>query len=173
MWALISHGLSYETKKSWGWTVDSGQTGEKVPKQYMEWETMPRFRQPCVSTGEMKGGPAGLGCLGQHLWPAGHLSALSSYEDALVEAMYEELDDLVTRQEGLLGRPGGCLCLPSSDFWLLPPTGCTRLLSIRRLHSCPRLTEVAPSKWQDGLSQPSEPPASIYTAGSRPVPSQL
>ena len=42
-------------------------TGEKVPKQYMEWETMPRFRQPCVSTGEMKGGPVGSGCLGQHL----------------------------------------------------------------------------------------------------------
>ena len=67
------------------------------------------------------------------------------------------LDDLVTWKEGLLGSPGGCLCLPSSDFWLSPPTGCTCLLNISRLHSCPRLTEVAPSKWQDGLSQPCEP----------------
>ncbi|XP_043296225.1 antigen WC1.1-like [Cervus canadensis] len=32
--------------------------------------------------------------------------ALSSYEDALAEAVYEELDDFVTRKEGLLGSPG-------------------------------------------------------------------
>ncbi|MXQ98556.1 hypothetical protein E5288_WYG002193 [Bos mutus] len=31
--------------------------------------------------------------------------ALSSYEDALAEAMYEELDDLATRKECLLGSP--------------------------------------------------------------------
>ena len=43
----------------------------------------------------------------------GDLSALSSYEDALAEAVYEELDYLVTQKEGLLGIPGGCLCLPS------------------------------------------------------------
>ncbi|XP_059743237.1 antigen WC1.1 isoform X2 [Bos taurus] len=32
--------------------------------------------------------------------------ALSSYEDALAEAVYEELDYLVTQKEGLLGSPG-------------------------------------------------------------------
>ncbi|KAI4576281.1 hypothetical protein MJT46_002116 [Ovis ammon polii x Ovis aries] len=35
----------------------------------------------------------------------GDLSALSSYEDALAEAVYEELDYLVTQKEGLLGSP--------------------------------------------------------------------
>ena len=73
----------------------------------------------------------------------GDPSALSSYEDALAEAMYEELDDFVTRKEGLLGSPGGCLCLPSWDLWLSLLTGCAGLLSIRRPHMCPRLTEVA------------------------------
>ncbi|XP_043738361.1 antigen WC1.1-like isoform X1 [Cervus elaphus] len=38
-------------------------------------------------------------------WRAEH-RALSSYEDALAEAVYEELDDFVTRKEGLLGSPG-------------------------------------------------------------------
>ncbi|KAI4586290.1 hypothetical protein MJG53_004077 [Ovis ammon polii x Ovis aries] len=37
-------------------------------------------------------------------WRAQH-RALSSYEDALAEAMYEELDYLVTQKEGLLGSP--------------------------------------------------------------------
>ncbi|XP_042103535.1 antigen WC1.1 [Ovis aries] len=32
--------------------------------------------------------------------------ALSSHEDALAEAVYEELDDFVTRKESLLGSPG-------------------------------------------------------------------
>ncbi|KAI4576278.1 hypothetical protein MJT46_002113 [Ovis ammon polii x Ovis aries] len=42
-------------------------------------------------------------------WRAKHrgdLSALSSYEDALAEAVYEELDYLMTQKEGLLGSPG-------------------------------------------------------------------
>ncbi|XP_061275069.1 antigen WC1.1-like [Bos javanicus] len=34
------------------------------------------------------------------------LSALSSYEDALAEAVYEEPDYLMTQKEGLLGSPG-------------------------------------------------------------------
>ncbi|XDB50818.1 hypothetical protein ABFV05_004434 [Capra hircus] len=38
-------------------------------------------------------------------WRAEH-RALSSYEDALAEAVYEELDYLVTQKEGLLGSPG-------------------------------------------------------------------
>ena len=53
----------------------------------------------------------------------GDLSALSSHEDAFAEAVYEELDYLVTQKEGLLGSPGGCLCLPSWDLWLSPPLG--------------------------------------------------
>nr|XP_025140765.1 antigen WC1.1-like isoform X4 [Bubalus bubalis] len=40
-------------------------------------------------------------------WRAEH-KALSSYEDALAEAVYEELDYLLTQKEGL-GRPGSCL----------------------------------------------------------------
>ena len=61
------------------------------------------------------------------------LSALSSYEDALAEAVYEELDYLLTQKEGL-GSPGECLCLLSWDLWLSPPTGCAHLLSICRPH---------------------------------------
>ena len=99
------------------------------------------------------------------------LSALSSYEDALAEAVYEELDCLLTQKEGL-GRPGECLCLPSWDLWLSPPTGCAHLLSICRPHVCPRLTETAPPKRQNGLSEPRDLPASVYTAEARPVPSQ-
>ena len=77
----------------------------------------------------------------------GDLSALSSYEDALAEAVYEELDYLVTQKEGLLGSPGGCLCLPSWDLWLSPPTDCVGLLNVFRPNACPTLTEAAPIKW--------------------------
>ena len=41
----------------------------------------------------------------------GDLSAFSSYEDALAEAVYEELDYLVSQKEGLLESPGGCTLL--------------------------------------------------------------
>ncbi|MXQ99639.1 hypothetical protein E5288_WYG019745 [Bos mutus] len=52
-----------------------------------------------------------VGLLDQGVWGRisdllGDLSALSSYEDALAEAVYEELDYLVTQKEGLLGSPG-------------------------------------------------------------------
>ncbi|XP_027399201.1 antigen WC1.1-like [Bos indicus x Bos taurus] len=97
--------------------------------------------------------------------------ALSSYEDALAEAVYEELDYLLTQKEGL-GSPGECLCLPSWDLWLSPPTSCAHLLSICRPRVCPRLREMAPPKRQDGLSEPCDLPASVYTAEARPVPSQ-
>ena len=40
------------------------------------------------------------------------LSALSSYEDTLAEAVYEELDYLLTQKEGL-GSPGECLICPA------------------------------------------------------------
>ena len=101
----------------------------------------------------------------------GDLSALSSYEDALAEAVYEELDYLLTQKEGL-GSPGECLCLPSWDLWLSPPPGCAHLLSICRPHVCSRLTETAPPERQDGLSEPRDLPASVCTAGAWPVPSQ-
>ena len=97
-----------------------------------------------------------MGLLDQGVWggfsyPLGNLLALSSYEDALAEAVYEELDYLVTPKEGL-GSPGECLCLPSCDLWLPPPTGCVHLLSMCRPYVCPSLTETTPPKWQDGLS---------------------
>lgn len=38
-------------------------------------------------------------------------SALSGLEGALAEAVYEEIDYLVTPKEDLLGSPGVCLCL--------------------------------------------------------------
>ena len=132
---------------------------------------MLRFWQPpCEHQGD-EGGLAGLGYLGSFSDLLGDLSALSSYEDALAEAVYEELDYLLTQKEGL-GSPGECLCLPSWDLWLSPPTGCAHLLSICRPHVCPRLTETAPPKRQDGLSEPCYLPASVYTAEARPVPSQ-
>ena len=102
---------------------------------------------PRVSTGEMKVGRLDWGVWGGFSDLLGDISALSSYEDALAEAVYEELDYLVTQKEGLLGSPGKCLCLPSWDLWLLPPTGCVGLLSVFRPHACPRLTEAAPPKW--------------------------
>ena len=50
-----------------------------------------------------------MGLLDQGVWGGfsyllGNLSALSRYEDALAEAVYEELDYLVTPKEGL-GQP--------------------------------------------------------------------
>ena len=77
----------------------------------------------------------------------GDLSAFSSYEDALAEAVYEELDYLVSQKEGLLDSPGGCLCLPSWDLWLSPCIGCVHLLRTCSPHMCPRLIAAAPPKW--------------------------
>ena len=82
-----------------------------------------------------------VGWLDRGIWGSfsdllGDLSALSSYEDALAEAVYEEPDYLMTQKEGLQGSPGGCLCLPSWDLWLSPPTGCEHLLSVHRPHGC-------------------------------------
>ena len=128
------------------------------------------WQPPCEHQGD-EGGLAGSGYLGSFSDLLGDLSALSSYGDALAEAVYEELDYLLTQKEGL-GSPGECLCLPSWDLWLSPPTGCAHLLSICRPHVCPRLTETAPPKRQDGLSEPRDLPASVYTAEARPVPSQ-
>ena len=85
------------------------------------WEMILRSRQPlCEHQGD-KGWACWTRVSGAASDLLGDLSALSSYEDALAEAMYEELDHLVTQKEGLLGSPGGCLCLPSWDLWLSHP----------------------------------------------------
>ena len=124
-----------------------------------------------MSTREVKVGWLDRGIWGSFSDLLGDLSALSSYEDALAEAVYEELDYVLTQKEGL-GSPGECLCLPSWDLWLSPPPGCAHLLSICRPHVCSRLTETAPPERQDGLSEPRDLPASDCTAEARPVPSQ-
>ena len=80
------------------------------------------WQPPCEHQGD-EGGLAGLGYLGSFSDLLGDLSALSSYEDALAEAVYEELDYLLTQKEGL-GRPGECLCLPS---WI---SGCHHPLAM-------------------------------------------
>jgi hypothetical protein len=100
-----------------------------------------------VSTVEMKVGWLDRGVCGGFSNLLGDLSALSSYEDALAEAVYEELDYLVTQKEGLLGSPGGCLCLLSWDLWLSPLTDCVGLLNVFRPNVCPTITEAAPTKW--------------------------
>ena len=105
-----------------------------------------RPRQPLCERGGDEGGLLDRGVSGGISDLLGDLSALSSYEDALAEAVYEELDYLVTQKEGLLGIPGGCLCLPSWDLWLSPPTGCEGLLGVFRPNACPILTEAAPIK---------------------------
>ena len=102
-------------------------------------------------------------------------SAVSGFEDALAEAMYEELDYLVTPKEDLLGRPGGYLCLVLlGPLAVSPPLAVSHLLSNYRPHICPRLTEAAPPKaagWP--LQSPCEVPASLYTAEAKPVPAFL
>ena len=112
-----------------------------------------------------------VGWLDRGIWGSfsdllGDLSALSSYEDALAEAVYEELDYLLTQKEGL-GSPGECLCLPCWDLWLPPPPGCAHLLSTCRPHVCPRLTETAPPERQNGSQSPviSQPLSTLQEPG--------
>ena len=111
-----------------------------------------------------------MGCLGSFSDLLGDLSALSSYEDALAEVVYEDLDHLVTQKEDLLGSPGGCLCLPSWDLWLSPPTGCARLLSVCRPHVCPKLTEEALQSGRMASQSPMspEPPSILQEPGLSP-----
>ena len=116
-----------------------------------------------------------MGWLDQGIWSSisdllGDLSALSSYEDALAEAVYEDLDHLVTQKEDLLGSPGGCLCLPSWDLWLSPPTGCACLLSVCRPHVCPKLTEEALQSGRMASQSPMspEPPSILQEPGLSP-----
>ena len=129
------------------------------------------WQPPCEHQGD-EGGLAGLGYLGSFSDLLGDLSALSSYEDALAEAVYEELGYLVTQKEGLLGSPGGCPCLPSWDLWLSPPTGCEHLLSVHRPHVCPRLTEAALQSGRMASQSPvsPQPPSTLQDPGL-PLPS--
>ena len=116
-----------------------------------------------------------VGWLDRGIWGSfsdllGDLSALSSYEDALAEAVYEELDYLLTQKEGL-GSPGECpVCPPGIS-------GCHHPLAVHIFSAsadpmCAPGSQTAPPKRQDGLSEPRDLPASVYTAESRPVPSQ-
>ena len=103
------------------------------------------WQPPCEHQGD-EGGLAGSGYLGSFSDLLGDLSALSSYEDALAEAVYEELDYLVTQKESLLGSPGGCLLCPPGSFGCHHPLAVC-LLSIFIPNACPTLTEAAPIKW--------------------------
>ena len=126
--------------------MDSGQTGEKVLTRCTGWGVKPRpWQAPCEHWGDesrlLDGG--GWGSISDLL---GDLSALSSYEDALAEAVYEELEYLVTQKESLLGSPGGCLLCPPGSFGCHHPLAVC-LLSIFIPNACPTLTEAAPIKW--------------------------
>ena len=98
------------------------------------------------------------------------LSALSSYEDALAEAVYEELDYLLTQKEGL-GSPGECLCLPPGSLVASTPWLCT---SSQHLQTpcVPQAHRDGSSREAEWLSEPRDLPASVCTAGAWPVPSQ-
>ena len=117
--------------------------------------------------GEMKVGLLDWGVWGGISDLLGDLSALSSYEDALAEAVYEELDYFVTWKVGLLGSPGGYLCLTSWDLWLSPPIGCEHLLSVHRPHVCPRLTEMALQSGRMASQSPvsPQPPPTLQESG--------
>uniref|UniRef100_A0A4W2G6U4 Antigen WC1.1 n=1 Tax=Bos indicus x Bos taurus TaxID=30522 RepID=A0A4W2G6U4_BOBOX len=58
---------------------------------------------------------AGVRCSGDFSDLLGDLSALSSYEDALAEAVYEELDYLLTQKEGL-GSPDQTTDVPDENY---------------------------------------------------------
>ena len=142
------------------------------------WEMLLRSRQPlCEHQGD-KGWACWTRVSGAASDLLGDLSALSSYEDALAEAMYEELDHLVTQKEGLLGSPGGCLCLPSWDLWLSHPLGVhifsasadpTRSPgSQRRLLQRGRMASQSPVTSQP-LSTLQKPGLSLLSLNSGPV----
>ena len=115
-----------------------------------------------------------VGLLDRGVWGSisdflGDLSALSSFKDAVNEGVYEEVDDLGTLgQKDLQDSPRGCLCQSSWDLWLLAPSGCQ--LSSQHPQT-PRVPQTH-RKQMDGLLEPRETPASIYTAGAKSVPSQ-
>ena len=69
----------------------------------------------------MKDQPVGAGlCQGALSYLLVVCSALSSFEDALDEAMYEEIDYLVTpKKENLLSSSGKCPCLALLGLLLL------------------------------------------------------
>ena len=82
-----------------------------------------------------------VGWLDRGIWGSfsdllGDLSALSSYEDALAEAVYEELDYLLTQKEGL-GSPGECLICPPGI------SGCHHTLAVH-IFSAPADPMFAP-----------------------------
>ena len=79
----------------------------------------------------------------------GDLSALCSYEDALAEAVYEELGYLVTQKEGLLGSPGGCPCLPSWDLYTLPYG--KEVTRGNLLYDAGSSTRCSVTTWRDGV----------------------
>ena len=81
------------------------------------------WQPPCERQG-MKVGWPDRGIWGSSFDLLDDLSALSSYEDALAEAVYEELDYLLTQKEGL-GSPGECLCLPPGSLVASTPWLCT------------------------------------------------
>ena len=116
-----------------------------------------------------------VGWLDQGIWESfsdllGDLSALSSYEDALAEAVYEELYYLLTQKEGL-GSPGECpVCPPGIS-------GCHHPLAVHIFSaSADPMCAPGSQRWllQRGRMASQSPVTSqpVYTAEARPVPSQ-
>uniref|UniRef100_A0A8C6FT78 SRCR domain-containing protein n=1 Tax=Moschus moschiferus TaxID=68415 RepID=A0A8C6FT78_MOSMO len=89
--------------------------------------------------------------------------AFSSYEDALAEAVYEELDYLVTRKEGLLDSPDQRTDAPGEDYddaEEVPVSGAPPASQVRE-------EEVLPEK-EDGMR--SQTDSSLFVFGEEADP---
>uniref|UniRef100_A0A8C6FT85 SRCR domain-containing protein n=1 Tax=Moschus moschiferus TaxID=68415 RepID=A0A8C6FT85_MOSMO len=106
---------------------------------------------------------AGVRCSGARTSLPPTTAAFSSYEDALAEAVYEELDYLVTRKEGLLDSPDQRTDAPGEDYddaEEVPVSGAPPASQVRE-------EEVLPEK-EDGMR--SQTDSSLFVFGEEADP---